>query len=397
MATASNALVWLAIIGVPATFAIWLSILADWRRGILMLLAYVPVGGAISLWMWPNTLPLLFKDILFVGPIYFALFLLAAPELRRSPVSRSLTMIMLLFAAIVLLQMFNPKLDNIFVGAVGAKVWLFYLPLVFVGAAAVRDRDDLVRVLRVMVAIAVVPCAVGLAQWALSNSMGYRPAIELFYGAAAAAATQQFGRFDFGTDLFRIPSTFTFIAGYSGFTLSMLVPTYALIRIDPSPVWRRFGRIMLGVVIVSALLSGARANFIFIPLLMALILALDARLKGIVAGLLLLPPFLLAILEVSGLQLSAIVTGTGTLVSHYKSDLIIPAVIDAMRSSPMGLGSGMNTGAARHVMSAIAAQKFSPVESYYARAIIELGIPGFLVLERDGMRLIRIGGFPRVA
>jgi hypothetical protein len=397
MATASNALVWLAIIGVPATFAIWLSILADWRRGILMLLAYVPVGGAISLWMWPNTLPLLFKDILFVGPIYFALFLLAAPELRRSPVSRSLTMIMLLFAAIVLLQMFNPKLDNIFVGAVGAKVWLFYLPLVFVGAAAVRDRDDLVRVLRVMVAIAVVPCAVGLAQWALSNSMGYRPAIVLFYGAAAAAATQQFGRFDFGTDLFRIPSTFTFIAGYSGFTLSMLVPTYALIRIDPSPVWRRFGRIMLGVVIVSALLSGARANFIFIPLLMALILALDARLKGIVAGLLLLPPFLLAILEVSGLQLSAIVTGTGTLVSHYKSDLIIPAVIDAMRSSPMGLGSGMNTGAARHVMSAIAAQKFSPVESYYARAIIELGIPGFLVLERDGMRLIRIGGFPRVA
>jgi hypothetical protein len=373
-------LVWVLILGVPAAFAAWLAILSNWRIGVLMLLAYVPVGGAISLWMWPNTLPLLFKDILFVAPIYVVLFLFATPELRRIPVPRAISVMMVLLGLIVLLQLFNPKLDNIMVGAVGAKVWLFYLPLVFVGAAGLRDQSDLVRILRVIVAIAVVPCGVGLAQWALSNSIGYRPAIELFYGPAAAAATQQFGRFDFGAELVRIPSTFTFAAGYSGFTLSMLVPTYALIRVDPSPMWRRFGRFMLGVAIVSALLSGARANFIFVPLLMALILALDARLKGVVAGLLLLPPFLLAVLEMSGLRLTAIMTGTGTLVSHYKSDLIIPAVIDAMRAWPMGQGSGMNTGAARHVMSAIAAQRFSPVESYYARAIIELGIPGFLVL-----------------
>jgi hypothetical protein len=373
-------LVWFVIIGVPGTFAAWLSILANWRHGVLMLLVYVPIGGAISLWMWPNTMPLLFKDILFVGPIYVALFLLSMTELRRVPVPRGLTLTMVLLAMIVLLQLFNPKLDNVMVGVVGAKVWLFYLPLVFVGAVAIRDRDDLVRLLRVIIVIAIVPCAVGLTQWGLSNSIGYRAAIQMFYGAAAAAATQQFGQFDFGTDLFRIPSTFTFIAGYSGFTLSMLVPTYALIRLDPSPMWRRFGRIMLGVVIISALLSGARANFIFVPLLMALILALDARLRGIVAGLLLLPPFLLAILEVSGLHLSAIITGTGTLVSHYKSDLIIPSVIDAIRTWPMGQGSGMNTGAARHVMSSAAAHRFSPVESYYARAIIELGIPGFLVV-----------------
>jgi hypothetical protein len=372
--------VWLVIVGVPTAFAVWLAILANWRHGVLMLLAYLPVGGAVSLWLWPNTFPLLFKDILFVGPVYATLFLFATRELRGVPVPRAVTVAMAALGLIVLLQLFNPKLDNILVGAVGAKVWLFYLPLVFVGAAAIRDRGDLVRILRVFVAAAVVPCAVGMAQWALSNSIGYRAAIELFYGAAAAAATQQFGRFDFGTDLFRIPATFTFAAGYSGFTLSMLVPTYALIRVDPSPAWRRFGRVMLAVAIVSALLSGARANFIFVPLLMALMLALDARLKGVVAGLLLLPPFLLAVLEVSGLRLDAIVSGTGALVSHYKSDLIIPAVIDAMRTWPMGQGSGMNTGAARHVMSSIAAQRFSPVESYYARAIIELGIPGFLVL-----------------
>jgi hypothetical protein len=372
--------VWLLIIGLPVAFAIWLAILADWRRGVHMLLAYVPVGGAVSLWMWPNTLPLLFKDILFVGPIYLALVVVALPELRQPAVPRAIVAVTLLLGFVVLLQLFNPRLDNVMVGAVGAKVWLFYLPLMFVGAAAIRERGDLVAILRVMVVVAVVPCGVGLAQWALSHSIGYRAAIELFYGTAAAAATQQFGRFDFGTDLFRIPSTFTFVAGYSGFTLSMLMPTYALIRLDPSRAWRRCGRVMMGVVIVSAVLSGARANFIFVPLLMALILALDARLKGVVAGLFLLPPFLLATLEVGGFSLSAIVSGTGTLVSHYKSTLIIPSVIEAIRDWPMGQGAGMNTGAARHVMSAVAAARFEPVESYYARAIIELGIPGFLAV-----------------
>ena len=94
-----------------------------------------------------------------------------------------------LFAAIVLLQVFNPNITKPMIGAIGAKVWLFYIPMIFIGAAAVRGIDDVVRLLRLIVAVAVVPAAVGLIQFSLANVIGYEAAIERFYGAAAEAAT----------------------------------------------------------------------------------------------------------------------------------------------------------------------------------------------------------------
>jgi hypothetical protein len=380
--TGGNETLWLIIAGAPILFALWFVIFMRWTRGIELLLLYMPFAGAVTLWLAPNPAPLLFKDFMFVIPLYLAVAVINPQALRHATIPPVLTALAATFAIIVLLQLFNPRLPKLMVGLIGAKVWLFYLPMLYVGAAALRQPGGLVRILRLMTVVSVVPFVVGLTQYALANTMGYSEAIELFYGAAAQGATQGYSQFDFGAALYRIPSTFTFVAQYSGYCLAMIAVTYALTRLDPNRHWRVFARGVFALAIVAGLLSGARGNFVFIPFLLALIYVLDARITGGVAALVLLPAFLLAVLWFAGYDPLEIFGATQTLMGDYSAGLVLPSLTESVQKFPMGLGTGMNTGPARYVLSPAELSAISAFgyESYYAKAVVELGIPGFFVV-----------------
>ncbi len=374
-------MIWLVILGAPILLAAWFAILVRWRVGLAMLLAYLPVGGAITLWLSPNPAPLLFKDFLFVIPVYLSLGLVHLRELGWARVPVPVTALVLGLSVLALLQMFNPNLSDVMVALVGAKVWLFYLPMLYVGGAALRTQDDLVAMLRLMVAIAVIPFAVGFVQFALASTIGPERAIEAFYGAEAAeGATQGFSTFEYGASLFRIPSTFTFVAQYAMFALAMVAVTYALGRVDPNPGWRVFGRIMMVVAIAAALLSGARGNFVFVPMLIALIYVADLRISGALAALALFPGLILTVLWVTGFDPFVVFGVTHELFNEYGSGLVLHDLIETLQRYPMGQGTGTSTGAARHIMSAVEARQFVAYEGFFAKTIAELGIPGLLIL-----------------
>jgi len=372
--------IWLIILGAPVLLAAWFAIFTRWRRGIELLVLYMPFAGAIALWMTPNPAPLLFKDFLFVIPLYLAFVLVSTSDIGRARIPPAVVALIGAFAAIVALQVFNPNIIKPMIGAIGAKVWLFYIPMIFVGAAAIRGVDDVVRLLRLIVAVAVVPASVGLIQFSLANIVGYEAAIGLFYGAAAEAATQGYSQFDYGAALYRIPSTFTFVAQYSGFCLSMVPAAYALSRLDPVHWWRNFARLVLALIIVAGLLSGSRGNIVFIPLMLVLIYMTDARLSGLLAAVLLLPTFMLAVFWTAGYDLLAIFGISETLVTGYGSAVVLPSIVDSVQKFPMGIGTGMNTGPARYALNLAEQDRFIGYESLYAKAVVELGIPGLLIL-----------------
>jgi hypothetical protein len=118
----------------------------------------------------------------------------------------------------VILEMGNPKVANVAVALVGAKVSLFYIPLLVVTATMLKSEGDAVTLLRTMIALVPIPCIVGLIQYFGSNAFGHQETISAFYGpGAAAAATQGFSSFDYGGTLYRIPSTFVSVAHYFGY------------------------------------------------------------------------------------------------------------------------------------------------------------------------------------
>ena len=374
------------MIGVPATLAVWLAMFVRWQRGIYYLVAFVPYAGIFTLMLRPNPLGVLLKDFLIVLPLYAVFFLLHTRELRRAHIPNAITLLTVVFGALVLLQIFNPALRSIVVGAVGAKVWLLYIPLAYLASAQMRTPEDLVRLMRLAMAVAVFPCALGIFEFILSSSIGYAPAMALIYGRNAEAVTQGFTLFNMGSDFFRIPSTFTYVTQYSGFTLMMVAVTYIHLSIESNWTWRIFSRVMMGVILIACLLSGARSNFVFTPMLLMTILFLDAKLTRLALGLVFGPLVMVTTLQVAGIDVLRLLGATTDLTQSYGEDLVLPGLIKSLTNNPLGAGTGMNTGGAVALMSQNQLATTTMIEGYYAKAVVELGFPGLMLL------LLIIGG-----
>ena len=93
------------LLGLPVALAIWLAILLKWQRGIYMLVAFMPYAGVVTLILRPSPLGSLVKDFLIILPTYAIFFLLHTAELRRVRIPHALTLLLLSFAGLVLLQM----------------------------------------------------------------------------------------------------------------------------------------------------------------------------------------------------------------------------------------------------------------------------------------------------
>jgi hypothetical protein len=366
-------------VGGFAILAAWAIALTDWRRLTRWVLWFMPFTGIPVILSDHNVLSLLLKDIMFFIPLYLSFFIFNLRYAKTAHVPKTVLAAMLFLGVLVMLQSLNPAIPNVFVGVIGAKVWLFYMPFSVVVAAAITEPQDHFRLLRIMTALSVIPCTVGLLEWFLSMAIGYENAMTVFYGSMARDMTQNFAKFDYGSGFYRIPSTFTFSTQYFGFLLAMVVVTYIVKETDPSPKWRHYGRLAFYYVVVASFLSGSRSAFLFIPLLVALLYLIDGRLSGMLAGLVLMPILLFTVLDLGGVNPLQILGVTDQLTGDYGTTFVLEAPIMALEQVPYGLGTGMNTGPARYLFPGermpIDNLSFN-IESYYVKAMVELGVPG---------------------
>jgi hypothetical protein len=356
-------------------------ILIRWERGLYGLVMYLPFAGAVSLSLRLGAPSLLFKDILFVIPLYLA-FVTRVAIHRQSLAGfpSSVGYLMLCLAMIVIVQANNPGVTNIMMALIGIKVWLFYLPLCLIAYAFADSEERIVRLLRVVVALSFVPATIALLQLALVRSFGYHAAMQISYGEIATQATQRFSQFQIGPGSFgRIPSIFTFVAQFFGYSLAMLPPSYILSRTDPSPRWRRTGTWAVAVAALATFISGARAAYVFTPLTLALMFFLDRGLGGLITAMGEATILLWIIVTVFvGAAFWAMYGFISSLFGNYTMGVAYGGLVKAMQSAPLGMGTGTNTGAARYAVSD--ATTFIGIENYYAKATVELGIPGLLVV-----------------
>ncbi len=374
----------IAVFAVPALvigLGFSVAMFFRWRLGFYGLLFYLPFAGAVTLTLFPSELPKIFKDLIFVVPLYFVLFAFHLREFRDVRVPRSVVAAMLMLTVLVLVQMANPNVVSLAVALVGAKVWLLYLPLVFVTYAFIRDRDDLTKLMRFMVVLAPIPCVLGLVQFLQAQATGVVPTMNSYYGDAAFIASFRYAQFNFGgITMFRIPSTFTFVAQYFGFTLSMIVPAYFVWQADPNARWRFFGGAVLVLSVVAGFLSGARAAFVLIPPMLALMALLEGRIVRVllavpIAGLLLV--FAVSVVGFDPGQLADDVQ-TRAVSEEGTGRPVVEDFLVALNTFSLGAGTGTNTLGARSVTDDGAIPVF--LETYYGKSITELGIPGLFVV-----------------
>lgn len=368
---------------IVSVLLLWLYtlILIRWERGLYGLVVYLPFAGAtsLSLHLWAPSL--LFKDILFVIPLYLAF--VARVAIHRESLAgfpSSVAYLMMCLAMIVIVQASNPGVTNTMMALIGIKVWLFYLPLCLIAYAFADSAERIIRLLRLVVAVSFVPATVALLQVALVHRFGYHAAMQMSYGDIATQATEGFSEFQIGRGSFgRIPSIFTFVAQFFGYSLAMLPPAYILSRTDPSPRWRRAGTWALAVAALATFISGARAAYVFTPLTLALMFVLDRGLGGLIAAMGEATILVWIIVTVFvGTTFWAMYGAISLLFGNYATDVAYGGLVKAMQLAPLGMGTGTNTGAARYAVSDVSA--FIAIENYYAKATVELGIPGLLIV-----------------
>ena len=354
----------------------------SWRLSVLLALAYLPVEGVLWVALYPHTAPAaLAKDFLFVIPAYIGFFGSCMKSQRNFDFPGFPLLPVVLLAGLVVVEIFNPLLSRMLVGLVGAKVWLFYIPMAFLGYHLVRNRSDLDRLLKVMCLIAIIPAVVGIAEAVLYYT-GHTSFVYSLYGSAASAATQQFASISVGGAGFRrVPSTFSFVAQYYIFMTAMVAFGYAWWRRAAAGSWDRRWRLLVWLLfLVADLTSGARGALAFVPLMMIAILLIDGRLGvssiGIIAA---LGAGLALMIALVGASATGTVSDLFVNARNQFHSVFITGLRDASHHIFLGSGTGSDTNAARYVSGAFSAAG-GWQESYLAKAILELGIVGLALV-----------------
>jgi len=369
-----------AIVLIIAAVAGWTLIMRNWRTAIYMLFCFTPITGLVVAALQPSPLGNLARDAMIIVPLYISYFL-TRRSTDRAVVPIAVTVPALALALIVFIQVAAQNTDNPAVGLVGAKVWLMYIPLMIIGSAFLRTRDDLESMLRTIVVTSWLPLTVGILMWGGAIAYDYQKSVEFLYGEYARNATQGFVAMKVGTTtLYRIPSTFQFVSQYAAFCQFMIFPIIMLVRSDRSKKWRTFGYVTLMLAILAALTCGSRGAFLFLPFIFIMLAVLRIGVRGT-------PSLATALIVIFAIGVGALYFDQSALFDHvaelsesYGEGIVIGGIGYAMETAGLwGVGVGTSTIAARYVIDASQINAFfsGTIENYYAKAWMELGALGF--------------------
>ncbi len=143
------------------------TVLRNWRLGFYIFFFWMLFEDLVRKYMG-NNLELFFGKDVLVAFVYIAIFI----EIRRGRVKTFRPPFLLFFSLFFWLgavQVFNQNSPSILYGLLGFKVYFYYVPLLFVGYALIRNDADLRKFLLVSAILAGVIAALGIAQAILGN------------------------------------------------------------------------------------------------------------------------------------------------------------------------------------------------------------------------------------
>jgi hypothetical protein len=344
---------------------VYVWILLNWRRGVAALVVVLPFAG-VPAFLSGSQYALIARDVAITVPIYSSLLFAAVLGRERLGLKRTwLASVISLFALVVALQVLVAP--SALVGLIGAKIWLFYIPMIGVGFLYVRSTADALQLLKITTLLAVVPAALGIVEWAIASRTGTLGPFSRLYGSLRDSVSGQ-SVMTSEVRFSRIPSTFTSVSQYASFSYVALTTGLAVALVERTTRWL----VVVAIIGLAALTSGARAAFLIVPLLTLLgILLSGFRVRRMVLALL-----------VSGTMIGALVVH-GASIREYRHELSVVAAVDSAHSvreferslekDVFGDGTGSHANAALRYGGGDVGQM---VENWYARAGAELGVPG---------------------
>jgi hypothetical protein len=151
-----------------AACVVAVTILRNWRSGFYLFLGWLLFEDLVRKFMGNNLALFFGKDIL-LGLVYISIF--AAIRNKKEKRFRPPFLFFLsLFIWLGVLQIFNQNSPHILYGLLGFKIYFYYIPLIWVGYAVIRNDMDLRKFLVTNAALAGVIAVLGLVQAVVGNT-----------------------------------------------------------------------------------------------------------------------------------------------------------------------------------------------------------------------------------
>jgi len=141
--------------------------LRNWRTGFYMFFIWMIFEDLVRKYMG-NGLVLFFGKDILLGLVYLSFFI-AVRKGHEKTFRPPFLVFLSLFFWLGVLQMFNQNSPSIWYGLLGMKVYFYYVPLLFIGYALIRNDEELGRFLRTTALLAIVISILGITQSILGN------------------------------------------------------------------------------------------------------------------------------------------------------------------------------------------------------------------------------------
>ena len=351
-----------------------LTFYKDWKKIFLIFIFIFPYLGFIQLKIsYYTKIGPLIHDIVFVLPI----FIIYLSKKNFPLIPSYLKNFIIIFLIFLTFQLINPFVANNFlVKLVGFKVWILYFFFILIGFSFISNENDIKKFCNFYSYICIIPFIIGIFQFIFSFLYGHIDTLTNFYNDQflAAISTQNFSHFNLGRlTIYRIPSTFSFVAQYNNFILISFIPIISSIYLSKNKSEKINYIIIFVIALVAAFTNGARGNIFYLPFFFLIFFLINNKFSlSRFINITLLTTLIIFFLykffpEFQNLFKLA--------YNFYLLDYFFNDLINIFVTNIFGYGIGSNTNAARYV-----GLNYLTHEGYYFKFIYEFGIFGFFLI-----------------
>ena len=354
------------------------------------LLIYVPFAATVSYWL-PGNIGLLAQ---LFGNVFYAAVLLATliyclqtrhrfilPQSLKIPLG-----IVLMLALITLVGANIPQaLDAdgeqpLLLGLWGLKILIGYMFVVPCVYYLLGNRQDLVRLLRLQVAIILICCGLGIAQY-ISLRLGI--CNSQTGGALFKASRSQClvgGSFLYQPEHGQIRLSGTLASPYQWewFLITSVFFCFAAALCDRNRYWRWSAWIGMALIWVNAFISGSRLAFWIVPVSLMILRVSTAQLRNWRRSLFfamgLLAAFALFRISEPGSNQAL------TIISNWQGESPGRFLLQQLRWALDNTNALWGQGLGRATNSALFLGRTRLIEAYPAKLLYEVGIPGLIAM-----------------
>ena len=237
----------------------------NWRRAVKAALVIALFEGALRKWVFPQGQELVyfFKDVVLLGA-YLRFFFSPTPEMRAYTLKANTT-VFLVTASILSLSAMSPDIGSVILALYGIKIYLFYLPLLFMMPYLFTSAEDMRKNLVGFALFATPICLLGFAQWlrpgdSIFNVYANQDAIADMGGSATMIGDLQ--------SRVRITGTFSYITGHVTF-VTVFFALHVGLLLSKQPKWATLWLLCnLPLLLANGLMSGSRSAILCIIFVM---------------------------------------------------------------------------------------------------------------------------------